>query len=287
MSRVIIPARATRDSFLEAVYGAGLVASGPAMAAWTNKWFQHETLLKWNPRAAGCLPRTMRMRDWVPSPTTEALATMFPDGFVAKPAIGHSSEGRGFITDGAGLQAAWVELSLQDWLLQERVGAGFGPGAADEFRVHTFWHRVVAEATFSRWDVLWEDQLFLEIEAAVQAFLDMLPPALLRGHAWGLDVIRVGAGDIRIIDLNTNRGERRKWSGDLAVPDVLGAYVRHLERFHEVEFAGPEGARLRENQADPRKWIKKAGAESVRRHEELRRRSGRLRRYERGLTNDA
>ena len=50
---------------------------------------------------------------------------------------------------------------------------------------------------------------------------------------------------------------------------MLGAYVRHLEKFHDVEFADEAGAKLRANQADERKWIKKAGAESVRRHKEL------------------
>jgi hypothetical protein len=183
------------------------------------------------------------------------------------------------IDDAAKIMERRAQLETEDWLIQEQVGVAFGPGTPEEFRVHTLWHRVVPEATFSRWDVLWDDELFMEVENSMQRFLALFPPELLRGHAWGLDVIRIAPGQMKIIDINTNRGERRKWSGDLAIPDVLGAYVRHLEQFHNIEFAGEDGAKLRENLADPRKWIKKAGLESVRRHEELRRRSWRLKHY--------
>jgi hypothetical protein len=109
--------------------------------------------------------------------------------------------------------------------------------------------------------------------------LAFFPAARLEGHAWGLDGIHVGAGRVKVIDLNTNRGEKRKWSGDLCIPDVLGACVRHLERHHEVEFGGEAGDRLRRNAADGRTWIQRAGLESVRRHEEPRRQSARLRRF--------
>lgn len=280
MSRTLFCAQATRDSFLEAIYGAGLVAFGPETEAWTNKWFQHETLLNWSPRAAEFLPKTFLLRDGPRSLLPQWLTAEFPGGFVAKPVVGHSSEGIGIVKDTATLVARRTELAQEDWLVQERIGYGDGPGRPDEFRVHTLWHRVVPEATFSRWDVLWDDVLFIEIEEAVQRFLNLFPAEVLRGHAWGLDVIRIAPDEIRIIDLNTNRGERRKWSGDLAAPDVLGAYVRHLEKFHEVEFEGEEGAKLRANQADKRKWIKKAGEGSVRKHEELRQRSWRLRNYQ-------
>lgn len=276
MSRMTLQADATRDSFLAAVYGAGLVSFGPAIEAWTNKWFQYETLLKWNPSAAEFLPKTFLLCDGPPPRLSDWIAAEFPGGFVAKPSVGHSSEGMGLITDIEWLGARWIELARQGWLVQERAGSGRGRGAEDEFRVHTFWHRSVPEATFSRWDVFWDDDLFIEVESAVQTFLDLFPADALRGHAWGLDVVRVAPGEIKIIDINTNRGERRKWSGDLAAPDALGAYVRHLERFHQVEFAGEGGAKLRENLADKRKWLKKAGAESVRKHEELRQKSWRM-----------
>lgn len=286
MSRVELRALATRDSFLESIYHAGLVSFGPEMRVWADKWFQHETFLRWNPRAEEFLPRTFLLRDCPPSHLAEWLESEFPSGFVAKPAVGHSSEGLGLITHGNTLVARWSELALQNWIVQQRAGSGFGPGMPEEFRVHTFWHRVVPEATFSRWDVLWDDDLFIEIEETAQRFLDLFPAESLRGHAWGLDVIRLAPGNIRIIDLNTNRGEPRKWSGDLAAPDVLGAYARHLERNHNVEFLGDDGMRLRENLADPRKWIKKAGEASVRKHEELRQRSWRLKRY-RGFQSSA
>jgi hypothetical protein len=279
MSRELLNVQATRDSFLDAVYGAGLVSFGPEIAGWTNKGFQHDTLLEWNPRAAEFLPKTLRLNECASSQPGPWLAENFSKGFVAKPCVGHSSEGAGMITDAERLQEQWARLQEESWLIQERVGSSFGPGSGAEFRAHTFWHRVVPEATFSRWDVLWDDELFIEIEQAVQRFLDLFPSAMLQGHAWGLDVIRAAPERIKIVDLNTNRGERRKWSGDLVMPDVLGAYVRHLETFHEVEFAGEQGTKLRENLADPRKWIKKAGIESVRRHEELRQRSWRLKRY--------
>ena len=282
MSRTTLHAKATRDSFLEAVYGAGLVSFGPEIESWTNKWFQHETLQKWNPRAAEFLPKTFLLCDCPPARLRDWIAAEFPRGFVAKPCVGHSSEGEGQITHVESLVTRWTELAQQNWIVQERAGSGLGRGAVDEFRVHTFWHRVVAEGTFSRWDVLWDDDLFIEIETAVQKFLDLFPSDVLRGHAWGLDVIRIAPGEIKIIDLNTNRGERRKWSGDLAAPDVLGAYSRHLEKFHDVEFAGEDGAKLRENLADKRKWLKKAGEEGVRKHEELRPQSWRLKKYRGG-----
>src|SRR4051794_20654610 len=99
MSRKLLDVQATRDSFLEAMYGAGFVSFGPEIAAWTNKGFQYDTLLEWNPRAAEFLPRTFRLSECLISPSAAWLAEHFPKGFVAKPCLGHSSEGAGMITD--------------------------------------------------------------------------------------------------------------------------------------------------------------------------------------------
>ena len=98
MSRTTLQADATRDSFLAAVYGAGLVSFGPAIEAWTNKWFQYETLLKWNPSAAEFLPKTFLPCDCPPPRLSDWIAAEFPRGFVAKPSVGHSSKGMGLIT---------------------------------------------------------------------------------------------------------------------------------------------------------------------------------------------
>jgi hypothetical protein len=194
--------------------------------------------------------------------------------FCGEAGVGHSSEIARNDAGAEELLERRAQLEEESWLIQERVGPSFGPGSAEEFRAHTFWHRVVPEATFSRWDALWNDELFIEIEHTVQRFLDLFPPEVLRGHGWGLDVIRAAPGQIKIIDLNTNRGERQV--------ERRSCHARCAQRVNaplevsRCRIRRRAGTKLRESLADQRKWIKKAGIKSVRRHEELRRQSWRL-----------
>lgn len=267
-----LQAKATRNGFLEAVYGAGLVRTGDEISRWADKFFQFEQISAWAPSALRFWPHTER---WsfvagTPSPR-DFLHARFSRGYVVKPAVGHSGEGLNVLER---VESLLAKPPAEEWIVQDKIvgpSGQWGPGSPDEFRVHTFGDRVVEGATFSRWDLFWNDDLFREVEAGVQDFLRQGDRQFWQGHAWGLDVIRTSPGTVRIIDLNNNRGEARQWSGDLSIPDVLGAYVRHLERYHQVFFEGDAGVQLRTDQANHEKWRLKVGESAVRRHEELRR----------------
>lgn len=118
-----------------------------------------------------------------------------------------------------------------------------------EVRVHTYESRVVTDATPNFW-VREGRATKQETEAAqkfVAQFLGLLPQALLSRQALSFDVLVLESGELKIVDLVTNRGRKAAWSGYLDQPRVIGAYARHFEQFAGVRFAGLGGYLIRKN----------------------------------------
>ncbi len=116
-----------------------------------------------------------------------------------------------------------------------------------EVRIHTYENRVVEDAVPSRWvqrDLLSQDEIAIA-EAFVTDLLKRLPPALLTRQAWGVDVAVLDNGDMRVIDVVTNRGEKIQWSSYLDQPRVIAAYAKHFEKHAGVHFEGFSGTLIR------------------------------------------
>lgn len=118
-----------------------------------------------------------------------------------------------------------------------------------EVRVHTYEGRVVADAIPNFW--VREGQATktenADAQKFVSDFLALLPPTLLSRQAWSFDVLILGPGEMRIVDLVTNRGRKTAWSGYLDQPRVIGAYTRHFDRYAGLHFNGLGGMLLRKN----------------------------------------
>lgn len=118
-----------------------------------------------------------------------------------------------------------------------------------EVRVHTYEGRVVADALPNFW--VREGQATktetADAQKFVSEFLTLLPPTLLSRQAWSFDVLILGPGEMRIVDLVTNRGRKTAWSGYLDQPRVIGAYTRHFDRYAGLHFTGLGGMFLRKN----------------------------------------
>ncbi|MES2965401.1 MAG: hypothetical protein V4760_16080 [Bdellovibrionota bacterium] len=208
----------------------------------------------------------------------EALHQEFPAGFVARPAVGVAPRetGKGLFKD---TDLFVIELLKKNSSLYNpahfkkpvtshilgRVSSGEAVvlqedivGAADarkalknrffsEVRIHTFENRVVEDAVPSRWvqtDLLTQDEVAIA-EAFVTDLLKRLPPALLTRQAWGVDVAVLDNGDMRVIDVLTNRGEKIQWSSYLDQPRVIAAYAKHFEKHAGVHFIGFTGSLIR------------------------------------------
>lgn len=212
-----------------------------------------------------------------------ALFEEFPAGFFVRPSVGVSTQERGkglypdtdqfvmaLLNPQAGLynsrqyrkpvvsEILGSVASGEAFVLQENVIA-----AADahrslktkffhEVRIHTYEGRVVEGAVPERWvqtNVLSKEQV-AKAESFVADFLRSLPLNLMSRQAWGVDVAVMDNGDMRIIDVVTNRGKQIQWSSYLEQPRVLGAYARHLETFYGWKFDGFSGTLIRNNFAN-------------------------------------
>ena len=211
-----------------------------------------------------------------------SLFKKFQSGFVARPAVGVAPRetGRGLFRDSDEFVAELLKadsilyrpehgkrpvrstvldeiasgeaIVLQDDLIA-KTASNLKAGAAKpgwrEVRVHTYEGRVVTDAVANFWV---RDGKVSKAEAAtaqkfVSDFLALLPPSLLSRQAWSFDVLILGPGDLKIVDLVTNRGRRTAWSGYLDQPRVIGAYTRHFEKFASLHFGGMSGLMLRKN----------------------------------------
>jgi len=210
------------------------------------------------------------------------LEMEFPKGFLVKPAVGMKSSGKNFYLD----KHEVVELILKQngdiyqpeeyktphhwervrrfatgerFVFQELLPGSLGEGESDygdlhEYRVHSFYDKVVDGATETRWrGAKNSEEQNIKVNKYVQSFLDKLPKELTNRQAWSFDVFDLPNGQMKIIEINTNRGDKGNWSGYLVAPKTLGAYVRHLEQKFGWNFQGFSGWRLRHNLANIRK----------------------------------
>jgi hypothetical protein len=164
-----------------------------------------------------------------------------------------------------------VPVSGEEYIIQENIStrAGYAPAKAKtyaEVRVHTYEDKAIQWGLFSRWAVspVEQNEKFLMAETLVQKMLDQIPKDYLRGFAWGLDVMVFDNGYARIVDINTNRGQRGQWSGYLSRPPLMGAYTRAIEKQRQVRFAGLSGVILRNNYGNYWKYKKKYYLEGIR-----------------------
>jgi len=116
-----------------------------------------------------------------------------------------------------------------------------------EVRVHTYEGQVVEGAVPERWvqkNLLTTEQV-RRAEAFVGEFLNNLSLPLLTKQAWGVDVAVMDNGEMRIIDVVTNRGRNIAWSSYLEQPRVIAAYSRLFEERCGLRFSGLDGALIR------------------------------------------
>lgn len=114
-------------------------------------------------------------------------------------------------------------------------------------RIHTYENNVIAGAIPERWvqsDFLSEDQI-KAAEVFVRKFLSRISKGLLSRQAWGVDVAVLDNGEMRIVDIITNRGKPIAWSSYLEQPHVIAAYTRHLEKETGLRFGGVSGFLIR------------------------------------------
>ena len=208
----------------------------------------------------------------------EALHAEFPSGFVARVAVGVAPRetGHGLYKDAdqfilellkptsALYSAKQFRQAVKSHILG-RVSSGEAVVLQDdvvgvaqahkalkspffhEVRIHTYENRVVAGAVPERWvqhELSTSDEI-ARAEAFVAEFLKLLPVPLMTRQAWGVDVAVMDNGEMRIIDVLTNRGERIQWSSYLEQPRVISAYAKHFEQYAGVHFSGFAGVLLR------------------------------------------
>lgn len=116
-----------------------------------------------------------------------------------------------------------------------------------QVRIHTYEDRVVDGAVPARWvqvNLLSGAQIH-KAETFVGEFLLNLPIAILNRQAWGVDVAVLESGEMRIIDVVTNRGEQIAWSGYLDQPRVIAAYAQHFDENYSMRLTGLSGALIR------------------------------------------
>lgn len=209
-----------------------------------------------------------------------ALHEEFPAGFVVRPAVGVAPQetGRGMFQDGDQFIVELLKpnspLYEPEHLKQPVISHILGTvasgeaiviqenivGSADarkplksrfyqEVRVHSYESRVVEGSVPERWvqTSTLNDEQAKQAEAFVADFLKSLPLNLVNKQAWGIDVGVLDNGEMRVVDVVTNRGKKIAWSSYLDQPRVLGAYARHFETYYGLRFSGMSGSLLRNN----------------------------------------
>lgn len=274
---------ARRNNFLAWIYEAGIVEASSYSAHCADKLFFAHLLEKYAPESASYHPKT-RGLSWFSrdiKTLKEELNKDFPQGFVVKEAGGINSGKNGVYLDEQVFfadfesnsdtflpnepqvgQAAGIVTSGEKYIVQEKIRG------MRELRLHTMENRAVRGATFTRWNEAWDTDLFLKAEESLDAFMQSLPKVLTKAQAWSVDLLFTGQ-EFRLIEVNTNRGLKRHWSGDLIIPDTLGAYVRHLEKYYGIQFLGESGRLFRNNEANREKYLGRVGEDEYKLHEAL------------------
>ncbi len=212
----------------------------------------------------------------------EALFSEFPAGFVVRPAVGVAPQERGhglyadsdeFVVDllkeGSPLYSPSHKRAVKSHIL-DTIASGEAivlqedvMRVADakkrlknqffhEVRVHTYENKVIEGAVPARWvqtNLLTPEQIH-RAEQRVGEMLKSLPMEFLNRQAWGVDVAVMDNGEMRVIDVVTNRGKEIPWSGYLDQPRVIGAYSRHFEMNYGMKFQGWSGTLIRNNFAN-------------------------------------
>lgn len=215
----------------------------------------------------------------------EALALEFPNGFIVRPALGVAPLERNhglFATSDDFLKEIFrprnslyhsstlyrkikshiinAVASGEAIVLQEDFAKAFQSKQHlkskfyERVRIHTFENKVVKNAVPKLWVnkrnfEVGEDQIE-KLENFVQEFLDALPNSLTTRQAWSLDVALLDNGEIKILDVVTNRGLKSSWTSYLDEPKIIGAYTRHLHSHLDIEFSGWSGILFRSNLAN-------------------------------------
>lgn len=281
-----------RNSFLEVLYNNELVIADELSLSLSDKLFCYQFFKAKAPEfTEKYLPKTVGLNEYAKKVAAlvknkeemvEILKKDFPQGCIIKPTTEINSDGISILfsmedvvakifaaINSDNTEPYWSALlekvvSGETYMIQESVAMD----RSCEFRVHTLESFVVPKATSCRWDHFYDRKIFAELEKDLQSAFNEIDGEILSGQAWGLDVFYDGK-DIKIVDLNTNRGHKRQWSGDMVVPDVLGAYTRFLENNYGYEFLGEAGEQLRADQANKRQWMKKFGQETIAHYQEL------------------
>jgi hypothetical protein len=268
----------TRNGFLKELYKHGLVEATEFSAHCSDKLCfakMIEFLLPENTFH----PKSRGIRELLPN-VKEQISKEFLNPLV-KPVASMGSNGEGIYFD---INSFYLDFSkdsekflIQEpsplsgifssgerFMVQEKVGH-----KEYEYRLHSLEGRVVSGATFTRWDQDWVLEKFLRAEKSLQEFLDLLPAWFTARQAWSFDLIE-GSEKFYLVEVNTNRGRQKHWSGDLVNPDTLQAYAIHLEKFYGARFVSEGAKKIYAGEASSEMYLEKFGEEAVRRHSELR-----------------
>jgi hypothetical protein len=215
----------------------------------------------------------------------EAFNKDFPNGFIVKPTTGWSSSGKTFYIDREVIlqlllkgdsdlyrQKDFNELFQSDLYDAPTSGEKFmlmglikgtsvtskdsTYGEANEFRVHSFYRKIVSGATQTRWYTPFTVEKLNQVETFVQNFLDLMPRGFSHQMAYSFDIFITSEGIPQIIEVNTNRGRQENWSGFLRVPEVVGSYARLLKEDYNWQIQGVEGWMIYNNLANAIPHIK-------------------------------
>jgi hypothetical protein len=276
--------RPRRNDLLNWLYDKNVVEASEFSAHLFDKLFFAQFLKLASPEAYEEFhPRTSGLSEYLSRENArEAILGDFPDGFVVKAVGGMNSSGTGVLMDEAFFTAleknpadfissgsdpgelTGIISSGERFLVQEKIGTRQG-----EYRLHTLEDRVVRGATYTRWDQDWDRFIFTAAENALERFLHMLPKYMTSKQAWSFDFMGSPETGFKIVEVNTNRGRRKHWSGDLEIPDTLAAYTNHLESHYGALFLGEAGEELRNGVASGARHLEKFDAAAVARHLEL------------------
>lgn len=265
----------TRNSLLKWLYATGVVEASPYSGHLSDKLFCYKFLDEASP-GSPLLARSGSIAEI--GRNAGERASRFPGGFVVKPTGEMDSNGLSLFLNGEDFFSQGISppenesvnpltgliSSGEKFFAQENLGAREG-----EYRLHTLEAEVIKGATYTRWDQEWDMGKFERAEGALQEFLRALPAWVTARQAWSVDLMEKRDGTFGIVEVNTNRGLERQWSGDMINPDTMQAYVLHLEAKYGARFLGESGEIFRTAKADQKKYEEKFSEADRRRHNEL------------------
>jgi hypothetical protein len=265
---------ATRNGFLALVYEQGWIAADSFSAHCSDKLLLSDLIKAVSKEAYERFhPLTFGVREYLES--SKAASAPLDSNFVIKAVDGMNTDGKGLFRSWEEFLSVWSDPGEQASGLTGLLSSGESHmvqavvgNPEHELRLHTWEGDVIPGATFTRWDQPWSLQWFAEAEQALQEFLNLLPRWFVARQAWSIDLMGRD-GVFRLVELNSNRGLRKHWSGDLSLPDTLQAYVLYLESRYGLTCAGQAGALLRAGEANQEAYLRKFGLSAARRHREL------------------